>query len=247
MSRAHIRRGIAGLLTTGIFLLAIVIFAPTPQAETGQKLPDAARKPRPEGKPIAMPVNLVGLEVRLGLTDENPTPWDGEVQVSAGRLLDLNVARGGPKAKVTGASYTARSVRQMAMMKQVVGPILHLNLDAPPNAIVTLKTEQGKVEFKLADLTAGTTKKYLDGRASIERQEAAVRLTGRETEDDFPRLAKGADGTVWLAYVEYAPGPPLVKARVHAGISRRSSPPGNGDRVRLLRVRRQDAGRRRWT
>jgi hypothetical protein len=236
MSRANVRRGIAGLFTGGVFLLVIFSFGPTPQADTREKPNDPPRKPRPEGKPVAMPANLAGVEIHLGLKDKEPTAWNGEVQLSQGSILDLSVVRGGANAKVTGASYTARSVRQMQNMQEVInGPILRLHADAPPDAVVTLKTAKGKVEFKLTDLATGTARNYLDDQVSVERQEGAVRLTGRETEDDYPALAKGADGSVWLTYVEYVPGPPIVMERVTGGNFDGLVPTGNGDQVLLMR------------
>src|SRR5262249_47216833 len=80
-----------------------------------------------------------------------------------------------------------------------------------------------------------TVKKFLDGRASAERQELALRLTDPETEDDYPSLAKGADGTIWLAYVAYQPGKPILTERIQAGAFESLVPTGNGDQIRLMR------------
>jgi hypothetical protein len=179
-----------------------------------------------------MPANPVGVEVRLGVKDAAPTPWDGEVELSGGKLLAMSVRRGGANARVDGTKFTARSVRQQMAVN---GPLLRLNLDAPPSTTVTVKTRQGNFSFKLADLPLGTQKPYLDGKATAEREEGAVRLTGRETEDDYPALAKGPDGTVWLAYVEYRPAPPIVMERVRAGGFDDLAPTGNGDQILLVR------------
>ena len=200
MRRSYTRRGVAGLLTAGVFGLVLLALGPTQPG--GNSQPPPARKPRPERKPIAMPANPVGLEVHLGLKDTEPSPWGGEVELSAGKLLTMSVRRGGANAHVDGTRFTARSVRQQ---QAINGPILRLDLDAPVNTTVTLKTRQGNLSFKLADLQPGTRKPYLEGRATVVREEGAVRLTGRETEDDYPALAKGPDGTIWLAYVEYLP------------------------------------------
>ena len=72
-------------------LLAVAAFAPRASAQASVKgvVKDA------EGKPIAMPANLVGLEVRLGLKDTEPSPWGGSVELSEGKLLSMSVRRGG--------------------------------------------------------------------------------------------------------------------------------------------------------
>jgi hypothetical protein len=179
-----------------------------------------------------MPANPVGLVVHLGLKDTEPTPWGGEVELSQGRVISMSVRRGGANAHVDGTRFTARSVRQQ---QAVNGPVLRLDLDAPANTTVTLKTRQGNASFKLADLRPGPRTPYLDGRVTVEREEGAVRLTGRETEDGYPALAKGADGTIWLAYVEYQPNPPIVMDRVKVGGFEELAPKGNGDQILLVR------------
>ncbi len=60
-----------------------------------------------------------------------------------------------------------------------------------------------------------------------------VRLTGSPTEDDHPAMTKGPDGTIWLAYVEYRPGQPIVMERVQDREFDSLVPKGNGDRIRL--------------
>ncbi len=231
MRGSYTRRGVAGLLTAGVFGLVLLTVG-LPRPGEGQPPPPPARKPRPERKPIAMPANAVGLEVHLGVKDTEATPWGGEVELSEGKLLTMSVRRGGANARVDGTRFTARSIRQQ---QTVNGPILRLDLDAPATATVTLKTRQGNLSFKLADLQPGTRKPYLEGRATVVREEGAVRLTGRETEDDYPALAKGPDGTVWLAYVEYQPDPPIVMDRVKAGSFEELAPTGNGDQIVLMR------------
>ncbi len=231
MSRTYARCGVAGLLTIGVFGLVFLALGPRQTVESSQP-PAPPRKPRPEGKPLAMPANLVGLEVHLGLKDTEPTPWGGEVELSEGKLLGMSVRRGGAMAGVDGMKYRARSVKQQMAVN---GPILRMDLDAPAGAKVTLKTRQGDISFKLADLPTGTRKPFLEGKAAVEREQGAFRLTGRATEDDYPALAKAPDGTVWLAYVEYTPAPPIVMDRVKNNEFDDLAPKGNGDQILLVR------------
>jgi hypothetical protein len=183
-----------------------------------------------------MSANLVGLEIALGLKDQQPTVWDGEIQVSAGRVRTLEFARANPQATVDGLRFRARSEAQKQMMRQViVGPVLRVGLEAPLSATVTVKTGPGTFTFKLADLPATTPKTFLDDQVSVVRLEGALRLTAAETEDDFPTMAKGRDGTIWLAYVAYQPGKPLIPERVLAGGFEDLVASGNGDQILLMR------------
>ena len=96
MRSPRVRGSIAGLTTALVFLLIIVALRPGPEGQAGQK----PRKPRPAGKPVAMAANLTGFTVRLGLKDLKGTAWDGEIQLSQGRLLSLRISEGSVKGKV---------------------------------------------------------------------------------------------------------------------------------------------------
>src|SRR4051794_36434126 len=112
MSSRCTRCSVAGLLTAGVFALVFLTLRPPQPPGSGQPAQPPPRKPRPAGKPVVMPANPVGLEVHLGVKDTQATPWDGEVELSEGKLVDMSVRRGGPNARVDGARFTARSVRQ---------------------------------------------------------------------------------------------------------------------------------------
>jgi hypothetical protein len=228
MTRPHVTRKVAGLLTLLVFGLVLLSLR-GPGERSGQAV---AAPPRPAGKAVAMPANFNGLEIALGLKDENPTPWGGKIEVSRGKVLDVAIIRGGPKAKATGASWQVRTVKQQM---RLVRPLLRVSLDAPEEAEITVQTRQGKFTFKRSDLPAQGRKTFLDGKAAVGRNNGALRLTGKETEDDFPVLARGPDGTVWLAYVEYLPGKAPVAERILSGNFEELVPKGNGDCVRLVR------------
>ena len=192
-----------------------------------------------------MPRGLIGLTITLGLEDTDRTPWDGEVTVSEGRVLSLEVARAAVGATIDGSKFRVASKKQAVNKKkaaakkkaqQAAAPftaVIHANLDAPETATVTVRTIQGTFSFKPADLKPGERTLFLDGQTAVERQEAAIRLTGGGTEDDFPSAARAPDGTVWLAYVEYTPEVPhLTKAASRKEFDS-LVPTKHGDRVRL--------------
>jgi hypothetical protein len=234
MTRARITSGVAGLVTVAVFALLLGIMRPTRDGEAVSAAP--AAKPRPPGRPVAMPARLTGLQIALGLKDEEPTAWGGDIRVSDGKVLEVEVLRPGRAAGPGGSSWKVSSViQQKGKIPTLVRPLLRATLDAPPTAQVTVQTRQGKFTFKLGDLPAEGQKTFLDGQAAVRRQLGALRLTGRETEDDFPALARGPDGTAWLAYVEYLPGPQPVTERVLAGNFDGLVPKGHGDCIRLVR------------
>ena len=198
------------------------------------------------GASVAMPRGLIGLAITLGLTDTQRTAWDGEVTVSEGRVLGLDVARAGD-ATIDGGKFRVATKKQAANKKKAAAKkkkaqqkaaaaasaVIYVNLEGPETATVTVRTGQGTFSFKPADLKRGERSLFLDGQAAVERREAAVRLTGRGTEDDFPSAARAPDGTVWLAYVEYTPEVPhLTKAASKKSFDT-LVPTKHGDRIRL--------------
>jgi hypothetical protein len=226
--------GSAGLLAITVLLAMVLAGGPSEQGKQPTRQP--AGTSSEHGKSIPMPRDLVDIEIALGLKDERPTPWSGAVHVSEGHVASLQLVGGGPKASVNGNRFTARSIRRMIMNRErIIGPKLRVTLNAPPTATVTVTTEQGDLKIALADLTIGTVNEVFDHQASAERLEGALRLTGPETEDDYPVMAKAPDGTVWLAYVAYQPGKPILNERVKAGAFESLAPTGNGDQIRLMR------------
>ncbi len=71
---------------------------------------------------------------------------------------------------------------------------------------VTIKTPQGDVVFKLADVPLGKTVEQLKGAVELQRTAAAFPMTSEGGDDDYPSAATGPDGTAWVAYTRYTPG-----------------------------------------
>jgi hypothetical protein len=234
MKRSRLTSCTAALTAVVVFAIAALTGSQTP------KVPDAlaggqAPKRRPVEKPIAMPARMVSLEIILGLKDAKPTIWDGTLQVSEGRVLEIKVVAPN-RTKAEGNQFRARSVaRKQAMRDIIVRPRLQAHVDAPEWATVEVATEAGKFSFKLSDIAVGATQRFLDGQVSVERVEGALRLTEGATENDYPVMAKSKDGTIWLAYVAYQPGTPIVMERVRAGNFEALEPKDNGDQILLRR------------
>jgi hypothetical protein len=234
MSQKRLRGGIAGLATFTVFLLVLLLIRPPQESASGPPAGQKPRKPRPEGKPVAMLSGLTGLTIRLGLMDEKASAWDGEIHLSEGKLIALTVAQGNVKGKIDGNQFSVRSVYKKKK-DELIKPILHATVEAPVTAKVTVKTVQGAFSFTLAELAPGVVKTFLKGQASVEPETGAVRLTTSPTEDDYPALARAPDGTLWLAYSEYQQGSPLIAERALAGNFETLVTTGHGDQILLQR------------
>ncbi len=165
----------------------------------------------------------VGLRIRFGLTDKESTKWDGSVTVQPGRVANLSGWRFEQADAVQGASawtastHPATTVRRANQPKKAkakaaaTGPLADngvvLSLaDVTEDSRVEVKTAKGNFSFKLSDVPYGKVVEQLAGAAEVERVATAEQLSGERTDDDFPAIATGADGSVYVAYVSYTPG-----------------------------------------
>ena len=79
--------------------------------------------------------------------------------------------------------------------------------DVTEDSLVSVKTQQGNFEFKLAEISYGKWVEKLDGAVEVERIAAARPLTADpKTDDDYPSAAVATDGTAYVAYTNYTPG-----------------------------------------
>ncbi len=236
MSRTSFRHHGIALLTFAFAMSLLLVSRSGPSAQD-----------QPAGnKPVPMPPNLTGVLISLGLKDQQAVTWEGEVSISEGKILSLDIVQGNvgaakkakakAKAKKTGKVEGTRfNVATVVGKKKegIVRPILRATLDAPATARLTVQTNQGKLDAVLDELSAATPKVFLDGQASLRREDGALRLTEPATEDDYPALARAPDGKIWLAYNEYTKGKPYVTERVLAGNFDELIPKGHGDQVKL--------------
>ena len=75
-----------------------------------------------------MPAGRVGLEVMLGLKDDRPTEWEGDVKVSSGRVVAVEVERAGPNAEIEGSHFSIET----APTRQTQIAVLRVTLQGPP-------------------------------------------------------------------------------------------------------------------
>ncbi|HEY7328125.1 MAG TPA: hypothetical protein VH592_10815 [Gemmataceae bacterium] len=231
-------RRLSSLLAGSAVLVFVIVALSGGQApdEAEQASEQPAKRNRPAVKPLPMTGRTVNLVIRPGLKDTKRTVWDGSIDVSEGRVLAVESIFANQRNKSEDGRFKAFTKMAKQNKKQEANrPQIHLSLDAPESATVTVSTQQGKFSFKISDIAIGSSKNLLGGQVRIEREQPALRLTGSETEDDYPVMAKGKDGAVWLAYVEYQPGREIIMERVKAHNFEELEPKGNGDQIVLRR------------
>src|SRR6185369_1389424 len=160
MNRSRVLAGIVGALIMAVAAYVTVSFdsarqEAVAQAKKKQNQKQAAKAKAAGNRAVEIPDNAIGLNVEFGLKDKTPTDWNGAVQVSEGKVLLVEIARGGgTMAMVEDNKFTLRTVAPNAKKAAdgMTRPVISVMLVAPPTAKVTIDTKQGQVAFTLADL-----------------------------------------------------------------------------------------------
>jgi hypothetical protein len=182
-----------------------------------------------------MPLDGVAVQLTLGLKDTQPTDWDGDIKLSAGKVVRLE-ARLVQQDRLEGSAWKMRSRRQGPAQNAPMRPVqLFATLDAPLTAKAEVTTRQGNFSFTLGDLKFGTPATFLDGAAAVERVPLSAQITHSPDEEDFPACALAPDGTIWCAYVAYKHGSPINPDEVFSGKFDSLVTKGNGDQIKLMK------------
>jgi hypothetical protein len=191
----------------------------------------------------AQPMDLetTGVRLLLGVDDKEPVRWDGSVKLTVGEIRRIEAWRFRPDDAIIErsgwktASHLLATPDKAPRRMSPTGVVLTLSV--PRTAELEVETAQGKFRVSLGELVPGRRVPFLDGRVLVDAVAPAVQITSGEMENDFPAATTGADGTVWVAFVEHAHrGPadlqPLEKQPADFGFL---IPQGGGDQVALMR------------
>ena len=78
---------------------------------------------------------------------------------------------------------------------------------------IAVRTAQGEAEFRPGQIRFHEPLERLDGRIRIERVPAARRISGALADDDYPAIAIGPDGRVWVAWIAFEEGTDTIQLR----------------------------------
>ncbi|MYB52022.1 MAG: hypothetical protein F4X77_07460, partial [Acidobacteriia bacterium] len=78
---------------------------------------------------------------------------------------------------------------------------------------VSIQTTQGEAEFRPGQVRIHEPLERLDGRMRIERVPWAQRMSDALADDDYPAIAIGPDGRVWVAWIAFGDGADTIQVR----------------------------------
>jgi hypothetical protein len=168
----------------------------------------------------------IGVRIRFGLNDEEPSNWDGRIETSQGQVTQLSGWRfiqgdtvefkpAGWKASThpvaqNGRGNNANKAAAQAAKRKDKTPtsdngVLATFADVTADTRVAIKTARGDFDFTFAEIAYGAVVAKLDGAVEIERTATAQRLSEGRADDDYPAAAVAPDGARYVAYVSYTP------------------------------------------
>jgi hypothetical protein len=171
--------------------------------------------------------------VKLGLTDQKETTWDGSVEVTGGELVKLagyemrigDVVHPPDRweAKSRPAFLFQRRPHDEDYLKETAGPVilqpsLYVYVTGPGTSRIRVRTSQGEFSFDGTDVPRSARAKFLSGRVSVEQVPLAAivgrekRDRGRLSDNDYPSVAVARDHSTWVAYQGYRPDSDRVYA-----------------------------------
>ena len=161
--------------------------------------------------------SILSLRIRFGVTDTEPTTWDGTISASNGEIVELRNWRPRPGDAIDGrrgwtlASRKGINFERRAWEEEVpTGVVPYVNIPgvivdikATPATSVEVTTKQGTFVVTPRLLEVGKPLRVLGGRVLIDRVPTAHQLTSPDYQDDFATMLGGTDGEVWVAWVAY--------------------------------------------
>ena len=196
------------IFTTALVVIAVAVLA-AQREQPRLLILERAAKATAETPPRA-------ILIEMGVKDLAARDWSGQAEVTGAKVVHREGYRFRKEDHLTEPSgWKAGSHRglrvppkqpQVSKMERIatVGVVLHLTDIAPDGKLtVTVADKKEKATVPLKEVLAGDTVPLWNGTAEVRLISTATPVVTGKTEDDFPAVAYGPDGCLWLAYVSY--------------------------------------------
>lgn len=160
--------------------------------------------------------------ITFGGGDSAVVDWSGSVSVSAGSAAIAASHHFGAGETFDSSSWKCGNQwdggLQMEPKDQAAFPLTRwkgivLDVDGGDSTVVAVRTAQGESEFRSGDVKYHQPIKRLDGRVRIERVPVSQRMSESLADDDYPAIAIGPDGRVWVAWIAFEDGADTIRLR----------------------------------
>lgn len=199
------RRWLRWFITVAVFICVVKVIAQRPPSNDW---PLRGEQPA-EGN--------VALLISFGHKDQEPRAFDGQMKLSAGRILRVRGWRFQQQDKIlsTGVWQFSTRVGPFNVLteplpepgappqRRLIPNGVVVTLDAPPSATVDVSTQAGSFRFDLSQVPFDKPLSMLEGNALVERLIPGAKLTNDHLQNDYPSAIVAKDGSLWVAWVAY--------------------------------------------
>ena len=160
--------------------------------------------------------------ITFGGADPVVVDWSGSLSVTSGKASIVAAHHFGPDETFDTSSWKCGNQwdgklqmepRDQAAFSPTRWKGVVINVDGGDQTRISIETAQGKAEFRAGEVRYQETLKRLDGRIRIERAPASERMSESLADDDYPAMAIGPDGRVWVAWIAFEDGADTVQLR----------------------------------
>ena len=160
--------------------------------------------------------------ILFGGADSAVVDWSGSLSANSGKVSIVATHHFGPKEGFNESGWRCGNQwdgkLQMEPSDQAVfSPTrwkgVVADVDGGDDTRVSVETAQGNAEFRVGQVRYQETFNLLDGRIRIERVPRSQRLSESLADDDYPAIAIGPDGRVWVAWIAFKDGLDTIQLR----------------------------------
>jgi hypothetical protein len=156
--------------------------------------------------------------VLFGVTDSTSTRWDGTITAKQAGNFTIEGWRLEGVDNLDGNLFHFSTHPARLFNNPTGGSVVANGFIVTADAVTEsseflITTAQGDFHFSASEIPYGSGVYKLGGHVYVDRVPAAMRLTNTPEEEDYPAVASGANGDVWLAYVQFHHNPDHIKLR----------------------------------
>ena len=160
--------------------------------------------------------------VLFGGADGAVADWSGSVSSSPGPVSVVASHHFGPGETFSESAWTCGNQwdghLQMEPSDEASFPETRwkgvvVDVEGGDRARVSVETAQGSVSFVAGEVRYHEPLGLLDGRVRVERVMASRRMSESRADDDYPAVAVGPDGRVWVAWIAFEDGADTIQLR----------------------------------
>ena len=160
--------------------------------------------------------------ILFGGADETVAEWSGSISAEAGAVKIVAPHHFGPGETYDDSTWKCGNQwdgrLQMEPRYEATFPSTRwkgvvVAVEGSDQTRVFIKTRQGNAEFRAGSVRYQETAKLLDGRIRVERVPPMELISGERGDDDYPAMAVGPGGRVWVAWISYRDDADVISLR----------------------------------